>query len=71
MENIEDLLKELPNRNFDVVARRYGLLGHREMTLCDVARELGMTKETVRKIQIQSLKILGGKNLDKFKDYDA
>lgn len=71
LENIEDLLKELPNRNFDVVARRYGLLGHREMTLCDVARELGMTKETVRKIQIQSLKILGGKNLDKFKDYDA
>jgi len=41
-----------------VICRRYGLCGYENATLEQVAQELGVTRERVRQIQMDSLKRL-------------
>lgn len=41
-----------------VVERRFGLHGHRRLTLEEIGREIGVTRERVRQIQIEALKNL-------------
>ncbi|HVM00895.1 MAG TPA: sigma-70 family RNA polymerase sigma factor [Egibacteraceae bacterium] len=47
--------RELPQRNWYVLCRRYGLEGQEPSTLQEVAQELGVSRETVRKIEQQAL----------------
>ena len=61
-ENLLDKLKfwldELPEKQREVLIRRFGLLNHQQETLDQVGREVGLTRERVRQIQIDALRRL-------------
>jgi len=54
-QNLTDWVMELPEKQREVICRRYGLCGYEESTLEQVANELGVTRERIRQIQIASL----------------
>ncbi|MCY0965581.1 RNA polymerase sigma factor RpoS [Parathalassolituus penaei] len=56
--NLEHWIDELPEKQREVLARRFGLRGHETSTLEDVGREIGLTRERVRQIQVEALKRL-------------
>ncbi|OMA14512.1 hypothetical protein BLX45_23865 [Salmonella enterica subsp. enterica serovar Typhimurium] len=49
---------ELNAKQREVLARRFGLLGYEAATLEDVGREIGLTRERVRQIQVEGLRRL-------------
>lgn len=51
-------LEKLPDKQREVLARRFGLLNHEEETLEQVGREIGLTRERVRQIQVEALRML-------------
>ncbi|SHI27620.1 RNA polymerase sigma factor RpoS [Ferrimonas marina] len=51
-------LDELNGKQREVLARRFGLLGYEPSTLEDVGREIGLTRERVRQIQVEALRRL-------------
>ena len=51
-----ELLDRLKAKERAVVVRRFGLEGHRAMTLEDIGMELGCTRERVRQIQDEALR---------------
>lgn len=55
---IDRWLDELSEKQREVVARRFGLRGYETSTLEDVGREIGLTRERVRQIQVESLRRL-------------
>lgn len=57
-ENIIKWLFELNAKQREVLARRFGLLGYEAETLEDVGREIGLTRERVRQIQVEGLRRL-------------
>jgi RNA polymerase nonessential primary-like sigma factor len=57
-EHIESLLDRLSYNQQQVVMRRFGLRGFDKSTLEDVGEEIGLTRERVRQIQVEALKIL-------------
>ena len=56
--NIVHWLNELNTKQREVLARRFGLLGYEAATLENVGREIGLTRERVRQIQVEALKRL-------------
>ncbi|MTC65083.1 RNA polymerase sigma factor RpoS [Providencia alcalifaciens] len=68
-ENIVKWLYELNPKQREVLARRFGLLGYEAETLeeVEVGREIGLTRERVRQIQVEGLRrlkdILQGEDL--------
>lgn len=56
--SIDRWLDELSEKQKEVVARRFGLRGYEISTLEDVGREIGLTRERVRQIQVESLRRL-------------
>ena len=52
---IEDWLDDLPDRQREILARRFGLMGYEASTLEAVGEEVGLTRERVRQIQIDAL----------------
>ena len=56
--NIIHWLNELNTKQREVLARRFGLMGYEAATLEDVGREIGLTRERVRQIQVEALKRL-------------
>lgn len=56
--NIVVWLEELNPKQREVLARRFGLLGYGPSTLEDVGREIGLTRERVRQIQVEALRRL-------------
>ncbi|MFQ3249260.1 MAG: RNA polymerase nonessential primary-like sigma factor [Glaciecola sp.] len=56
--NIIKWLQDLNPKQREVLARRFGLLGHEPATLEDVGTEIGLTRERVRQIQVEALKRL-------------
>ena len=58
MDKLNDWLQELPEKQREVVVRRFGLLNHQQETLDQVGREVGLTRERVRQIQIDALRRL-------------
>lgn len=75
--NINCWIEGLPDKQRDVIARRFGLLGHDPCTLEQVGREIGLTRERVRQIQVQALQNLrkimneNGLNAEHFFGFDA
>ncbi len=57
-KSIVHWLQELNPKQREVLARRFGLLGHEASTLEDVGREIGLTRERVRQIQVEGLRRL-------------
>jgi len=49
---------ELGDKQREVLERRFGLHGYRRLTLEEIGREIGVTRERVRQIQIDALKNL-------------
>lgn len=58
--SIDQWLSELSHKQCEVVVRRFGLRGHESATLEEVGREIGLTRERVRQIQVEALKRLRG-----------
>lgn len=56
--NIEEWLLQLSGKQREVVERRFGLHGYATSTLEEVGREIGVTRERVRQIQMDALKRL-------------
>ena len=58
-EGVLDLAREqLPERSWYVLQRRYGLDGYEASTLSDVGKDLGVSREAVRKIEQKALATL-------------
>ncbi len=57
-DNIAVWLEELSDKQREVVSRRFGLRGYESSTLEEVGREIGLTRERVRQIQVDALKRL-------------
>ncbi|MBT0027232.1 RNA polymerase sigma factor RpoS [Vibrio alginolyticus] len=51
-------LEELNPKQKEVLARRFGLIGYEPSTLEEVGREIGLTRERVRQIQVEGLRRL-------------
>ncbi len=56
--HIEMLLDQLSENQRQVIARRFGLRGHEKATLEEVGKEISLTRERVRQIQVEALKAL-------------
>jgi RNA polymerase nonessential primary-like sigma factor len=56
--SIDKWLCELSEKQREVVARRFGLRGYETSTLEEVGKEIGLTRERVRQIQVEALKRL-------------
>ena len=57
-DNLARWIEELPEKQREVLSRRFGLRGYETSTLEDVGREIGLTRERVRQIQVEALKRL-------------
>jgi RNA polymerase nonessential primary-like sigma factor len=57
-QNLENWLNRLSDKQCEVLARRFGLRGFEKATLEEVGREIGLTRERVRQIQVEALKAL-------------
>ena len=55
---LDDWLETLPEKHSEVLARRFGLHGYEISTLEEVGREIGLTRERVRQIQVEALRRL-------------
>ncbi|OMH39181.1 RNA polymerase sigma factor RpoS [Motiliproteus sp. MSK22-1] len=55
---LDEWLDTLPEKYSEVLARRFGLRGYEMSTLEEVGREIGLTRERVRQIQVEALKRL-------------
>ena len=54
--SIDQWLSDLTEKQREVVIRRFGLRGHESCTLEEVGKEIGLTRERVRQIQVEALK---------------
>lgn len=57
-DHIEGLLGELTDNQQEVIARRFGLHGFEKATLEEVGKEIELTRERVRQIQVEALHTL-------------
>lgn len=55
---LDDWLETLPEKHSEVLSRRFGLHGYEISTLEQVGREIGLTRERVRQIQVEALRRL-------------
>jgi len=56
--NLDDWLDRLNDKQREVIERRFGLHGYERSTLEEVGKEIGVTRERVRQIQMDALKRL-------------
>lgn len=56
--SLEQWIDQLPEKQSEILARRFGLRGFESSTLEDIGKEVGLTRERVRQIQIDALKKL-------------
>jgi RNA polymerase primary sigma factor len=57
-EDVQRVLDALPARERQVIELRYGIRGHEPLTLEEVGRAFGVTRERVRQIETSTLKKL-------------
>lgn len=58
IQQMDSLLDRLTENQREVIARRFGLRGFEKGTLEEVGREIDLTRERVRQIQVEALKTL-------------
>lgn len=59
-QQLEQFLDVLSDNQKEVLSRRFGLRGFDKSTLEEIGREINLTRERVRQIQIEALKTLRG-----------
>lgn len=59
-KHLEECMKELNEKQREVLMRRFGLGGYERETLEEVGAAIGLTRERVRQIQMNALKALRG-----------
>ena len=57
-DSLSRWIEELPEKQREVLSRRFGIRGYETSTLEDVGKEIGLTRERVRQIQVEALKRL-------------
>jgi len=57
-EDVQKALGALPERERQVIELRFGLRGHEPLTLEEVGRALGVTRERIRQIETRTLRKL-------------
>ena len=57
-KKIGKYLDQLTMKQKSIISRRFGLRGHEESTLEQVGKEVGLTRERVRQIQVEALREL-------------
>lgn len=57
-QHVDNWLNALTEKQCEVVVRRFGLRGHEATTLEEVGKEIRLTRERVRQIQMEALKKL-------------
>ena len=57
-ENLDEVLSSLSDREARVLKMRFGLGGKRPMTLEEVGKEFGVTRERIRQIEAKALRKL-------------
>lgn len=57
-EGLAECMNQLNEKQREVLARRFGLMGHERQTLEEVGKAVGLTRERVRQIQMHGLKLL-------------
>ena len=55
---LENWIDQLSDKQQEVLSRRFGLRGYPTSTLEEVGREIGLTRERVRQIQVEALRRL-------------
>lgn len=58
--DLDKWICKLPERQSEILARRFGLLGYEVSTLVEVGKAVGLTRERVRQIQVSALESLRG-----------
>ena len=58
---LRERLQDLDDRESTIMDLRYGLNGDEPMTLREIGRRLGVTREWVRKIELRAISKLGGR----------
>lgn len=57
-ELLSEWLSKLDELDYLVIVHRFGLAGHSEKTLEEVGKEIGLTRERVRQIQLRAISML-------------
>ena len=57
-ENVEEVLQALSDREAKVLEMRFGLKGNKSMTLEEVGKKFGVTRERIRQIEAKALRKL-------------
>ncbi len=57
-ENVEEVLEALSDREAKVLKMRFGLAGNKMMTLEEVGKQFGVTRERIRQIEAKALRKL-------------
>jgi RNA polymerase primary sigma factor len=57
-ENIDEVLQALSDREAKVLRMRFGLSGNKMMTLEEVGKKFGVTRERIRQIEAKALRKL-------------
>ena len=69
-EDLREALSELPPRETRILEMRYGLDGEQTLTLNDVGKRMGVTRERIRQIEAQALRRLRNPRIqDKLSSY--
>ena len=59
-QRVRTAVAQLPEREREVLERRFGLAGHAEgASLEQIGKDLGLTRERIRQLESSSLKLLG------------
>jgi RNA polymerase primary sigma factor len=64
-EHLENILDMLPPREARILQLRYGLVDGQYLTLNEVGRKMGVTRERVRQIEAQALRRLRTPNIQR------
>jgi len=64
-EHLESVLDKLPPREARILQLRYGLIDGQNLTLNEVGRKMGVTRERVRQIEAQALRRLRSPNIQR------
>lgn len=61
LKNISCWINKLSDIQKEIICRRFGIMGYNPSTLEEVGKQVGLTRERVRQIQMQAIKNLRGK----------